>query len=124
MDVTNKRYVIDTNVTLYLLGGRLLNTLPVGEFYLSVISEIEMLSYPAISAEEELKIQHFLSQVIVVGLDKDLKNAVIKLRKQYRLKLPDAIICATALIYDAVLLSNDLQLASVAEISVDTVQIQ
>ncbi|BAY67772.1 hypothetical protein DSM107007_10720 [Nostoc sp. PCC 7120 = FACHB-418] len=57
MGVTNKRYILDTNVTLYLLGGRLLNTLPVGEFYLSVISEIEMLSYPALGAEEELRIQ-------------------------------------------------------------------
>jgi hypothetical protein len=27
------RYVLDTNVVLYLLGGRLISPLPIGEFY-------------------------------------------------------------------------------------------
>ena len=46
------------------------------------------------------------------------------LRKKYRLKLPDAIVCATALAVNARLLSNDAQLRRVTEINVDTVQIQ
>jgi hypothetical protein len=41
-----------------------------------------------------------------------------------KLKVPDAIVCATTLVYDAVLLSNDVQMARVTEISVDTVQVQ
>jgi predicted nucleic acid-binding protein len=122
MVVTVRRYVLDTNVALYLLGGRLLNALPVGEFYLSVISEMEMLSYSAIVEDEERRIRQFLAQITVIGLGEDLKNAAISLRKKYRLKLPDAIVCATALVTDAVLLSNDGQLARVTEISVDTVQ--
>jgi predicted nucleic acid-binding protein len=124
MDITCERYLLDTNVALYLLGGRLLNPLPVGEFYLSVISEMEMLSYPAIAKDEELKIRQFLSQVTVLGLDEDLKNVTISLRKKYRLKLPDAIVCATASLSNAVLLSNDTQLDRVAEISVNSVQIR
>jgi predicted nucleic acid-binding protein len=124
MDITSERYVLDTNVALYLLGGRLLNPLPVGEFYLSVISEIEMLSYPAIAKDEELRVRQFLAQVTVIGLDEDLKNITISLRKKYRLKLPDAIVCATASLSNAVLLSNDTQLGRVTEISVNSVQIQ
>lgn len=54
------RYVLDTNVALYLLGGRLLNPLPSGEYYLSVISEMEMLSYPSLTKPEELKIRQLL----------------------------------------------------------------
>jgi predicted nucleic acid-binding protein len=124
MGVMGRRYVLDTNVVLYLLGGRLLNPLPVGEFYLSVITEMEMLSYPTISEAEVLRIRQFLSQVKVMGVGEDVKNAAIALRKKYRLKLPDAIICATALSVNAVLLSNDTQLSRVMEISVDAVQIQ
>jgi predicted nucleic acid-binding protein len=124
MGVMAGRYVLDTNVVLYLLGGRLLNPLPVGEFYLSVITEMEMLSYPTISEAEVLKIRQFLSQVKVMDIGEDVKNATIALRKKYRLKLPDAIICATALSVNAVLLSNDTQLSRVMEISVDAVQIQ
>jgi predicted nucleic acid-binding protein len=124
MGVMATRSVLDTNVVLCLLGGRLLNPLPVGEFYLSVITEMEMLSYPTISEAEVLRIRQFLSQVKVMGVGEDVKNATIALRKKYRLKLPDAIICATALSVNAVLLSNDTQLSRVMEISVDAVQIQ
>jgi predicted nucleic acid-binding protein len=124
MGVMARRYVLDTNVALYLLGGRLLNPLPVGEFYLSVITEMEMLSYPTISEAEVLRIRQFLSQVKVMGVGEDVKNAAIALRKKYRLKLPDAIICATALSVNAALVSNDTQLSRVMEISVDAVQIQ
>ncbi|NJR40842.1 MAG: type II toxin-antitoxin system VapC family toxin [Leptolyngbyaceae cyanobacterium CSU_1_4] len=117
------RYVLDTNVVLYLLGGKLLKPLPVGEFYLSVISEIEMLSYPAIAEAERLRVQQFLSQVTVVGINEDIKEHTIILRKKYRLKLPDAIICALALSTGSVLLSNDTQLGRISEITINAVQI-
>lgn len=83
-----------------------------------------MLSYPALAKNEELRIRQFLSQVTVIGLDEALKNAAIALRKQYRLKLPDVIVCATALLSDAVLLTNDAQLVEVTELTIATVQIR
>jgi predicted nucleic acid-binding protein len=117
-------YVLDTNVALYLLGGRLVNPLPIGAFYISVISEMEMLSYSAIADDEMVRVQEFLSKVTIVGLSENIKNEAIVLRKKYRLKLPDAIVCATTLVVKARLLSNDAQLGRVPEINVDTVQIQ
>jgi predicted nucleic acid-binding protein len=124
MGVGAMRSGLDTNVALYLLGGRLLKPLPIGEFFLSVISEIEMLSYSALTPPEELKICQFLTQVAVVDVNETVKNATIILRKQYRLKLPDTIVCATALSMNAVLLSNDAQLGRVTEISVNALQLQ
>ncbi|QYO67614.1 type II toxin-antitoxin system VapC family toxin [Leptolyngbya sp. 7M] len=124
MDIEIMRYVLDTNVALYLLGGRLANPLPVGEVYLSVISEIEMLSYPTIPEAETLAIHQFLSQVTVIGIDEAVKQMTIALRKKYRLKLPDAIVCASVLSVNAILLSNDVQLNRITEISVNAVQIQ
>jgi predicted nucleic acid-binding protein len=118
------RYLLDTNIALYFLGGRLLIPLPVGEFYISIISEMEMLSYPAISGDEEIKIRQFLTQVAIVDVNESVKNNAIILRKKYRLKLPDAIICSTALFTSSILLSNDVQLTKVSEISVDSVQIR
>jgi predicted nucleic acid-binding protein len=96
----------------------------VGEFYISIISEMEMLSYPAISGDEEIKIRQFLTQVAIVDVNESVKNNAIILRKKYRLKLPDAIICSTALFTSSILLSNDVQLTKVSEISVDSVQIR
>jgi predicted nucleic acid-binding protein len=57
MGVMLMRYVLDPNVALYLLSGRLLKPLPVGAFFLSVISEMEMLSYSALTSTEELKMR-------------------------------------------------------------------
>ena len=118
------RYVLDTNVVLYLLSGRLVNPLPVGEFYLSIISEIEMLSFSAIGQEEESRIREFLAQVTIVGLSEEVKQLTIEIRRKYRLKLPDAIVCATAIILDSDLLSNDVQLEKVTELMLSSVQIQ
>jgi predicted nucleic acid-binding protein len=118
------RYVLDTNVALYLLSGRLVNPLPVGEFYVSIISEIEMLSFSAIGQEEESRIRQFLSQVTIVGLSEEVKQSTIEIRRKYRLKLPDAIVCATAIILDSDLLSNDVQLGKVTELRLSSVQIQ
>lgn len=118
------RYVLDTNVALYLLSGRLVNPLPVGEFYVSIISEIEMLSFSAIGQEEESKIREFLAQVTIVGLSEEVKQLTIEIRRKYRLKLPDAIVCATAIILDSNLLSNDVQLGKVTELMLSSVQIQ
>ncbi len=120
----NDRYVLDTNVALYLLSGRLVNPLPVGAFYLSIISEIEMLSFSAIGQDEESRIRQFLSQVTIVGLSEDVKKLTIEIRRKYRLKLPDAIVCATALVTDSKLLSNDVQLGKVTEVTLISVQIQ
>ena len=118
------RYTLDTNVVLYLLGGRLISALPIGDFYISVISEMELLSYSAITDEEASRVRDFLAKVTVVSLSEEVKNEAIALRKKYRLKLPDAIVCATALAVNARLLSNDAQLRRITEINVDTVQIQ
>lgn len=59
----------------------------------------------------------------MVDVNEAVKNTAITLRKQYRLKLPDAIVCATALSMNVVLLSNDAQLGRVTEITVNAIQI-
>jgi predicted nucleic acid-binding protein len=117
-------YVLDTNIVLYLLGGRLLQPLPIGEFYLSIITEMELLSYHFLTETEQMRIQALLSQVTIVNLDETVKNQAIALRQRHRLKLPDAIVCATALATNSTLLSNDAQLARVTEITVEAVAIQ
>lgn len=49
--LTQALIFLDTNVVLYFLGGRLVNPLPSGQYFISVITEIELLSYPSISLE-------------------------------------------------------------------------
>ena len=46
MGLTVARFVLDTNVILYFLGGRLVDPFPAGAYAISVISELELLAYP------------------------------------------------------------------------------
>ena len=52
--------LLDTNVALYLLGGRLAAPLPEGEHGVSVITEMEMLAWPSLTPEEEARVRAFL----------------------------------------------------------------
>ena len=43
-------YCLDTNVVVYLLAGKLEPGLPAGRYFVSVVTELELLSYPAPNA--------------------------------------------------------------------------
>ncbi|MEH2273123.1 MAG: type II toxin-antitoxin system VapC family toxin [Nostoc sp.] len=121
--LTQPLIFLDTNVVLYFLGGRLLNPLPSGQYFISVITEIELLSYPSLSLEEETQIIDFLNKITIIGIDSNIKNLTIAFRKQYKLRLPDAIITATAKSINATLFTNDVKLVNLTEINTQSVQI-
>jgi len=110
--------VLDTNAVLYFLAGRLAEPLPNANYYISVISEIELLSYPALTKQDEVEITSFLNYLTIVDLNSDIKKSAIHLRRQYRLKLPDALIVAAAYCQNAQLFTNDIKLSNITEISV------
>ncbi|WP_313930304.1 type II toxin-antitoxin system VapC family toxin [Nostoc sp. FACHB-133] len=121
--LTQALIFLDTNVVLYFLGGRLVNPLPSGQYFISVITEIELLSYPSLSLKEETQIIDFLNKITVVGIDNNIKKLTIAIRKQYKLRLPDAIIVASAKSLNATLFTNDIRLANLTEINTQSVQI-
>ncbi|WP_256678159.1 type II toxin-antitoxin system VapC family toxin [Fischerella major] len=89
-----------------------------------MITEIELLSYPNLRPDEETQIIDFLNKISVVSIDSDIKKLTISLRKQYKLRLPDAIIAATAQSLNATLLTNDVRLTNLTEINIQTVQLK
>jgi predicted nucleic acid-binding protein len=104
------RRLFDTNAVLYLLGGRLAAPLEMGEYYVSVVSEMELLSYPSLTEDAEIQVRLFLTGVTVLELTREVKTAAIQLRREHAMKLPDAIIAASAKVLGAELLTNDLRL--------------
>lgn len=102
--------VLDTNAILYFLGGKLAIPLPAGQYFISVISEIELLSYPRLDEDAKAKIKIFLSEISITGLSEVVKQLAVRIRRENQLKLPDAIVVATALSLEAELLTNDLRL--------------
>nr|MBF0222736.1 PIN domain-containing protein [Desulfobulbaceae bacterium] len=112
------KYLLDTNVILYLLGGKLLEPLPEGRYFASVITELELLSYSLLCPKEEEKISQFLEEITVVELNPEIKKMTILIRRTHKIKLPDAIILATAQSLGAKIFSNDTQMAKIPHIDI------
>ena len=112
--------VLDTNIVLYHLSGQLADPLPAGDYAISVISVIEALSYPMLEEAEEDAILRFLTHVEVIDVSMKIAQDSARLRKQHRLKTPDAIIAATALSLGAELLTNDRDFDAIPGLTVAT----
>lgn len=113
-------YTLDTNTIIYLLDGKLAESLPDGIFYTSIISELELLSFAALTDSKRSDIRHFLEITQQVNLTKAVCEKTIQLRCQHKLKLPDAIIAATAIVQESILLSNDIRLGRITALSVQS----
>lgn len=107
-------YCIDTNIFILLFNNRLKERIPEGTLACSIITEIELLSFSALSPNEESLIREQLAFLKIYGIDNAIKEKTIQLRKSKQLKLPDAIIAATAMIHDCILISNDKAFQTVA----------
>jgi predicted nucleic acid-binding protein len=111
--MTNQRFVVDTNIFILLFNERLVEPLPTGDISCSIITEMELLSFPDLSAAEERLIRERLSSIMVHALDHPIKEEAIRLRRSARLKLPDAVVVATAPVHGATLITNDRTLHDV-----------
>ena len=114
--MNSERFLIDTNIFILLFNNRLAEPLPRGEIACSVITEMELLSFPALTPSEEALIREMLANVTIYGIEQDVKEEAIRLRRKSRLKLPDAIIAATAICHHAVLVTNDKELQNVPDL--------
>ena len=83
MVINKLSILLDTNIALYYLGGRSIDPLPIGIYHTSIITEMELLSYPHLSLDEEQQIKSFLSQLLIINIDSTIKKTAISLRKQY-----------------------------------------
>lgn len=79
----------------------------------SSITRMELLGYPDITEAEQREITDMLGKLTRYGVTLAVEDAAINLRRQRRIKLPDAIIAATAEVFDLELLTLDENLAKV-----------
>ncbi len=105
----NESLLLDTNVFIYLLSGNELaaRALVGKRLYYSFITEIELLSRPGLKASEQKLIRSMLTGCIKLTYSEQIGEATIGIRSSKHLKIPDAIIAATALIHGLPLLTAD-----------------
>jgi predicted nucleic acid-binding protein len=110
-------YLFDTNVIIYHLNGVLKYNeyfdkqfLSNNMVYISIITRMELLSFSEISNEEEKIIHDLLNQFQILPLLPEIEMQSILIRKKNKIKLPDAIILASAKYTNSVLITEDKQL--------------
>ncbi len=103
------RFLADTNIFIYLTQGikPVVNFLQNKKLSLSIISSMELLSWPQLSETEITTIENMLGQCDIIQLSESIAAKAIQIRRQSKIELPDAIIAATALVNDLPLLTAD-----------------
>ena len=117
-------FILDTNIVLYLLRGDLLEDLPKGKYFISVITEMELLSYGGLEEPEKNALLRLLGQISLVGLTPAVRRNAIEIRPRHKLKLPDAIIAASAIALSVPLITNDKRLLAVNEVASRSIKIR
>jgi predicted nucleic acid-binding protein len=74
--------------------------------YVSIISWMEVLAGARAETDEQVR-RGFLAHFRVVPLTPQVAEEAVKLRREYRLKLPDAIIWASAITENCLLVSRN-----------------
>lgn len=105
-----KRYLLDTNTVLDYMGNKFPIKAKIAlaqiidiEINLSVINKIELIGFLKV---EQVLID-FVSYSNICPMDDDIVEKTIEVRRLYKIKLPDAVIAATALHYNFVLVTNN-----------------
>lgn len=118
--MSGNKYLLDTNFILGILKSDPLvlaelssRQLHVGECAYSAITRMELLGFRGITRKEESLIRQKLDRLTHLPLTENIENIVIDLRQTRKIKLPDAIIAATALSSSVELLTLDKHLLSV-----------
>lgn len=100
--------LLDTNILIDYLNGVEEARREIDLYADPIISPITWMEVMAGAAEgEDAAIRGFLARFAQPGIDADVAEAAITLRRQHRLRLPDAIIWATAKCQGALLVTRN-----------------
>jgi len=101
-------FLADTNFFIYIFEGNpnIENFLDYN-FGISFISEIELLGYHNLTSNDEELLKSIINDCYYFDFNNHIKNKTIELRKKVRIKLPDALIAATAIVNNLPLITAD-----------------
>ena len=84
---------------------------------------LEFLSYKEITETDKDLFFEFLKNTAVIDLradDSDLIKTITSIRKAFNIKLPDAIIAASAIINQGILITNDTRFSKITSLQILT----
>ena len=125
----NDKLLLDTNIIIYYFNGIItddkIDEILKNSFNISIITKIEFLSWQKLREDKvlEQKALAFISHANVYELTDEIADKVIDIRQQYRVKTPDAIIGATALVYGFDIVTNNVADFKNLDLEIVTVEV-
>jgi predicted nucleic acid-binding protein len=107
--------LLDTNTVLYFLSGdqTVADFIQEKKLFISIITELELLSYKNLTTKEIKVIRTFLKEIHIENISQKIKEESIKIRRSSNLKLPDCIIAATSISLQIPIFSADKDLKNI-----------
>jgi len=107
-------YLVDTNIIIYHFDDSIpdaskntINEIFRTHFNISLVTKIEFLGFRGHTDDTFLKAKSFLSHAAIIGLEDAIVAKAIELRRGHAIKLPDALIAATALESNLILVTRN-----------------
>ena len=108
-------YLLDSNAIIQYLkvslpseGMNFLNNVVDEECNISIISKMETLGFNFKTIEEQGVMENFINGSTIYGINDEVVNKTISIRKIKKIDLPDAIIAATAIEYNFTLITRNI----------------
>ena len=103
------KLLADTNILIMLVDGneRVAELLEGCQVFTSFISELELLSASGLQSKQIKKLDALLSDCTIIEINTAIKSTSIAIRRKHKVKLPDAIVAATAITLDLPLITTD-----------------
>ncbi|KIM08614.1 MAG: nucleotide-binding protein [Sulfurovum sp. FS08-3] len=104
------KYLVDSNIIIYHLNQESIATNFLRKHYheiaISQITFIEVLSFE-FSQEVEKDVRELLATFKILDITQGIANQAIENRRHKKIKIPDNIIVATAMVHDLVLVTRN-----------------
>jgi predicted nucleic acid-binding protein len=109
------RWLLDTNVVIDAFAGRADTVKAIASaraaalewIGYSAVTRLEVLGFPGLTDADELGLRNLLGQFSEAPIDAAVIERAIEIRRSVRIKIPDALVAATALIYEATLITRN-----------------
>lgn len=109
--MSGRRLLLDSNIIIYVAkkqvdpGGFIQ---PEDELFISDISYMETLGYPFSDENEKRETEALLDILFRFSIEESIVQKVVEIKQQRRIKLPDAIIAATAIVHNCAIVTRNV----------------
>jgi predicted nucleic acid-binding protein len=107
-------YLIDTNILIYhtkaseVVSNFIRDIIAKQRFNISILTKIEFLGWNRHSAEGFKRCRQLIELANIYGLDEEIAEKAIALKRQSKIKLADAVIAATAIMNNFKLVTRNV----------------